>query len=158
VCTAGGFAKEASLSDSTVAVDFFSFSFAPEDSAPDSRVRLQVWDMSGRAEYEEVRTELYASARESHQVVMLVFNVSQRASFEALAGWARKVHESVPGLVPFVVAANQCDRKQRQVPAEEAAKWCRDRGFALVETSAVTGCGVHELFRAACTVARVCKG
>jgi DnaJ family protein C protein 27 len=48
-------------------------------------VRVHLWDLSGNAEYLDVRNELYANT----DAVFLTFDLTNQASFESLDIWLR---------------------------------------------------------------------
>lgn len=47
------------------------------------QVRVNLWDLAGPPEYLEVRNEFYKDS----QAALLVYDVTHRASFEALGTW-----------------------------------------------------------------------
>jgi GTPase SAR1 family protein len=97
--------------------------------------------------------------------VSLVFDVTNRKSFEELEEWIHDfldksgLHDkSLPQPLPFFIVGNKvdCDESAREVSTEEARDWVaqlsRDEtlkvihGVQYLETSAQTGDGVTELF------------
>ena len=54
-----------------------------------SQVRVNLWDLAGPLEYLEVRNEFYKDT----QAALLVFDVTNRASFEALSGWLEEARQ-----------------------------------------------------------------
>ena len=112
-------------------------------------VRLQVFDTCGEERYRAM-TRFYF--RKSAAAV-LVFDVTNRTSFQALDSWATDLLDACPE-ARIVVAANKVDLVDaRQVSAEEAEALCREKGWAYVECSALTGDGVPAVFE---RVARLC--
>ena len=55
------------------------------------QVKANFWDLAGAAEYFEVRNEFYRDA----QGALLVFDVGNRSSFEALDAWVEEAHKYV---------------------------------------------------------------
>ena len=110
----------------------------------DRDVKVNFWDLSGHPEFFDVRNEFYKDT----QGVALVFDVTQRITFQALEKW---VHEArrfgVRDTAVWVVVANKCDRKgNRAVTKREAEMWAQNNGFQYFETSAKSGKGIDELF------------
>ncbi|KAG8346628.1 ADP ribosylation factor family Ras of Complex Roc domain [Trypanosoma vivax] len=129
-------------------------------------VRVNFWDMSGGNEFLEVRNEFYGAA----EGILLVYDVTDAASFSALEGWlgeADKYRNTKPADASAaklgdprryvtVVCGNKVDEagdngsggKRRAVTEATGRKWAQDRGFKYFETSACTGAGVMEAFQA----------
>jgi DnaJ family protein C protein 27 len=83
---------------------------------------VHLWDLSGHAEYADVRNELYAGT----DAVFLVYDVTQRRSFDSLDAWLREVqrYSGGPRAPVVAVVANKCDQKsKRVVPPAEGQKW-----------------------------------
>lgn len=108
-----------------------------------SEVRVNFWDLSGVADFLEVRNEFYKDA----QGALLVFDVGMRESFESLDSWlaeAAKFGANYRDL-PIALCANKVDKK-RVVGEEEGRKYAQARGLAYFETSAQSGANVAEMF------------
>uniref|UniRef100_G1QAE7 DnaJ homolog subfamily C member 27 n=1 Tax=Myotis lucifugus TaxID=59463 RepID=G1QAE7_MYOLU len=97
----------------------------------------------------KVRNEFYKDT----QGVMLVYDVGQKDSFDALDTWLAEMkqdlgpHGNMENVV-FVVCANKIDcTKHRCVDESEGRLWAESRGFLYFETSAQTGEGINEMFQ-----------
>ena len=111
-----------------------------------AEIRVNFWDLSGHPEFFEIRNEFYKDA----QGVVVVFDVANRDSFEALDGWlaeASKFGASPKDLV-FTVCANKADLvgKKRVVSEDEGRQFAKNRGLMYFETSANDGQNVREMF------------
>ncbi len=89
-----------------------------------------------------MREEFYG---ENTRVAVLVFDVTARESFEALAAFlaemrARASPEEMKAML-VVVCGNKADQAgaARAVPADEARRWADKHGFAYFDTSAANG-------------------
>ncbi|KAF0311769.1 DnaJ subfamily C member 27 [Amphibalanus amphitrite] len=103
--------------------------------------RVHIFDTSGRRLFADVRSEFYAGMT----AVLLVYDVTERASFAALNGWLREL--SGDGSPPLlVVAANKTDLTPRDVSAEEGERWAARIGAPHFQVSASSGAGVQQLF------------
>jgi GTPase SAR1 family protein len=58
---------------------------------PSRNVKLNLFDMSGEQQYHEVRTEFYPHT----QVALLVFDVTNAASFKSLETWLLELSQNV---------------------------------------------------------------
>ncbi|XP_060589581.1 dnaJ homolog subfamily C member 27-like [Ruditapes philippinarum] len=114
----------------------------------DREVKVNIFDMAGHPIFYEVRNEFYKDT----QGAIVVFDVSDRSSFESLDHWLLEMQTEMGNQtehdnVVICVCANKCDRK-RQVDEHEARIWADSKGFLYFETSAQTGEGVNEMFQA----------
>ena len=108
-------------------------------------VRVNFWDLSGHAAFLEVRNEFYKDT----SATLLVYDASDRNSFEELETWLREAHTyGMRENTPVCVCANKIDRP-RKVSESEGRKWARERGYDYFETSAQSGANVSEVFECA---------
>lgn len=109
-----------------------------------TEVKLQIWDTAGQDRFRTITRAYYRSA----QAVLIVFDVTQKESFDSLSYWMDQVESN--GVGPSVVrilVANKSDLvEKRIVGAAEIKVLSGQRGYAFVETSALTGRGVTEMF------------
>lgn len=89
--------------------------------------------------------------------VCLCFDITERRSFDNLESWRQLFFQhsrtADPQQVPMLVLGNKADLdEQRQVRAEEARRWCRERGnLQYLEVSAKDDVNVATAMRAAAT-------
>eukprot|EP00775_Hariotina_reticulata_P004873 gene4873-5118_t len=109
----------------------------------DHEVRVNLWDLAGPAEYLEVRNEFYKDS----QAALLVYDVSNRGSFEALSSWLEEArrHEA-PASMVVVVAASKVDLPGRKVTEKEGRDWAAQHNFPYFEVSAASGRGLALTF------------
>ena len=115
-------------------------------------VRINFWDVAGGDEYVEIRNEFYRDV----QGAILVYDVTSRASFNALDSWIEEAtaHGAKDPIV--TVVANKADKKPREVSEAEGRAWANHHGMLFAEASAKDGAGVQQLFEALFT--KVCAG
>ncbi|XP_029452057.1 dnaJ homolog subfamily C member 27 [Rhinatrema bivittatum] len=115
----------------------------------DREIKVNIFDMAGHPFFYEVRNEFYKDT----QGVLLVYDVGQRESFDALEAWLAEMKQELGPLtnlenVIFSVCANKVDcSKHRCVDESEGRLWAESRGFLYFETSAQTGEGINEMFQ-----------
>ncbi|PAA51223.1 hypothetical protein BOX15_Mlig031150g6 [Macrostomum lignano] len=117
----------------------------------DRDVKVNIFDFAGHPVFYEVRNEFYRDV----QGVMLVYDVTNRASFESLDAWIKEMkselgakHIAEFDSAYFVVCAYKVDKKQARVVDElEGRLWSDARGYPYFETSALNGDGVSEMFK-----------
>ncbi|XP_077383736.1 ras-related protein Rab-42b [Festucalex cinctus] len=129
--------------DETVGVDFYVHFLEVE---PGVRVKLQFWDTAGQERFRSVTRSYYRNSVGG----LLVFDLSNRASFEHIRDWHAEVCEHVlPHRVLFVLAGHKsdCDGEgKRAVSRDEAEKLAAVLGAPYVEASAKSGHNVAEAF------------
>ncbi|XP_039974050.1 ras-related protein Rab-42b [Xiphias gladius] len=127
----------------TVGVDFYVHFLEVELGV---RVKLQFWDTAGQERFRSVTRSYYRNSVGG----LLVFDVTNRASFDHIKEWHAEVCERVqPHKVLFVLVGQKSDRDalgERVVSREEAEKLARQLGMPYVEASAKTGQNVRESF------------
>ena len=125
---------------STIGVDF---GVKPVKVAGQS-IRVNFFDCAGGPEYFEIRNEFYKDA----QGGILVYDVGDRETFEALEDWLAEANSHGAKDSVFVVCANKADGKKRAVTEAEGKRWAVGKGCAYFETSAKDGEGVAAMFEA----------
>jgi Ras-related protein Rab-6A len=133
------FGTAANQHQPTVGIDFF----AKVVDNGDAQVRLHVWDTAGQ---EQFRSLIPAYLRNS-TVTILVFDITNRATFESLANWHKMTLElTTPA---FVVVGNKVDlAASRTVATEDGEQWAKSISALYFETSAITSVNIQELFQA----------
>lgn len=113
---------------------------------PSGVVKLSIWDMAGQDRFQVVRSGFYKGSRAS----ALVYDVTRSDTFLHLERWKEEIQTVVPQQ-PFAVIGNKIDL-QRSVSMEQARQFAQSIGASYLETSALTGAGVSQLFQ---TLARL---
>lgn len=132
----------------TVGVDFQ----VKEVSLGPAVLKLIFWDVAGQERFVSLRSGFYRGG----QAVALVYDLTNRTSFDRLRTWVAEVQYYLPG-VPKVLVGNKLDLATvaRAVSREEADSFAQAHGLYAYETSCATGQGVGELLRGlSCSVVR----
>ncbi|NXL00984.1 RAB42 protein, partial [Mesembrinibis cayennensis] len=123
----------------TVGVEFYSRT-VPLPNA--GKAKLQLWDTAGQERFRSITRSFYRSAAG----VLLVFDLTNRASFEHVPEWYREAAGDRPPA--FVLVGHKCDlAAERAVSAEEAGHLAATLGMAFVETSARGNLNVELAFQ-----------
>ncbi|NWR63221.1 RAB42 protein, partial [Bucorvus abyssinicus] len=123
----------------TVGVEFYSRTVP---LPPAGKVKLQLWDTAGQERFRSITRSFYRSAAG----VLLVFDLTNRASFEHIPEWYREAAGDRPPA--FVLVGHKCDlAAERAVSAEEAGHLAATLGMAFVETSAHGNLNVDLAFQ-----------
>ncbi len=120
----------------TIGVDFYTKTV----DLPNGQIRLSIWDMAGQERFQIVRPGFYRGSR----AAALVYDVTVPESLEHLQNWREEIIAVIPDQ-KFVVVANKIDLDRVQNP-DEASHFAESIDAPLLETSALTGDGVNEMF------------
>ena len=116
----------------------------------DREVKVNIFDMSGHVIFHEVRNEFYKDT----QGAILVFDVTDKSSFDALENWVTEIKQDLEIIhsghwfenIIFAVCANKIDKGKRAIEESDARMWAHLKGFHYFETSASSGVGINEMF------------
>ncbi|PWN43372.1 ras-related protein rab-6A [Ceraceosorus guamensis] len=124
----------------TIGIDFLSKTMYLEDRT----VRLQLWDTAGQ---ERFRSLIPSYIRDS-SVAVVVYDITNRASFQNTSKWVDDVRAERGSDVIIVLVGNKTDlNDKRQVTTEEAEKRAQEFNVMFIETSAKAGHNVKTLFK-----------
>jgi len=108
------------------------------------KVKLSIWDTAGQERFRTITSSYYRGA----QGVILVYDVSNRETFEALPRWYSELETYVSESVVKIIVGNKVDKEfSRQVPTSEGEAFARRMNSLFIETSAKTAVGVSEAFK-----------
>jgi len=133
------------LSDPTVGVDFFARLIEMKDG---TQIKLQLWDTAGQERFRSITKSYYRNS----VGVLLVYDISNHASFEHIPLWMMEAQRHIePHRPVFALVGCKLDLinagGHREVTTEEAQKFAKQHGLHFVETSARSGANVEEAFR-----------
>jgi len=124
----------------TVGIDFVSKTIYLEDRI----VRLQLWDTAGQ---EQFRSLIPSYIRDS-SVAIVVYDITDRASFLSTDEWIDNVRTERGNDVVIVLVGNKTDlQEKRQVSTSEGELKARQFRAMFIESSAKAGFNVKPLFR-----------
>jgi small GTP-binding protein len=107
------------------------------------RVKFQIWDTAGQERYRALAPLYY---RHAH-VVMVVYDISSRGSFEAAKRWKCQVTAQLARAPIYALVGNKADLGAcRKVSTSDGEDFAQNEGMRFAEVSAKTGDGVHTLF------------
>ncbi|KPK95464.1 MAG: hypothetical protein AMJ88_00550 [Anaerolineae bacterium SM23_ 63] len=114
---------------------------------PGRTVKLSIWDMAGQDRFAVVRSGFYRGSLGT----ALVYDVTDPASLENLEKWYQEIIGITPGQ-RFIIVGNKIDLG-RVTQAEVASAFAARIAAPYLETSALTGDGVSEMFKTLATLA-----
>lgn len=131
---------------STIGVDFTNRTMELDGE----RVKCQLWDTAGQERFRTLTTSYYRDA----QGVVIVYDVSDRQSFDNVPSWKADVERHAGENVAMMILGNKADLgEHRAVTFAEGAKLAAAVGSAahgalFYETSAKDSYNVEEAFMA----------
>jgi small GTP-binding protein len=106
-------------------------------------VHFQICDTPGQERFRSV-TKAYLTRANG---VVLVFDITDRKSFDEILGWLSDVRSLCDPEVPILLVGNKSDdAEHRTVTATEAEEFSKRHNLIYQETSAKTGNGIREGF------------
>lgn len=124
----------------TIGIDFLSKTMYLEERT----VRLQLWDTAGQ---ERFRSLIPSYIRDS-SVAVVVYDITNRASFLNTSKWIEDVRNERGNDVIIVLVGNKTDlSERRQVSVEEGEDKAAKEGIMFIESSAKAGFNIKALFR-----------
>jgi len=124
----------------TIGIDFLSKTMYLDDRT----VRLQLWDTAGQ---ERFRSLIPSYIRDS-SVAVVVYDISNKASFANCDKWIEDVRSERGGEVVIMLVGNKTDlSEKRQVSSEEGEAKARKLNVLFIETSAKSNHNIKQMFR-----------
>mmetsp|Transcript_24896 Transcript_24896/g.25117 ORF Transcript_24896/g.25117 Transcript_24896/m.25117 type:complete len:208 (-) Transcript_24896:294-917(-) len=115
------------------------------------RTRLQIWDTAGQERFRNITISYFKGA---HGVV-LVYDITERATFDSISHWMEQIQEHADDAVNVILIANKSDREtDRKVTREEGVALARKYDIPFLEVSAKNNVNISHLFE---TIARSTK-
>ncbi len=127
----------------TIGVDFHVKTITIDTFEGPIKCKLQLWDTGGQERFSSIRPMYYRGSLGT----ILVFDLTNSASFEHLPQWIEEVRANIKTEIPVLLVGNKSDlTDQRVVSVEELNNFTRDFNLYYMETSAKTGDGVGDCF------------
>ena len=131
--THGQFRDEYQL---TIGVEFGSNNVILDNSV----YRVQIWDTAGQENFRSITRSYYKNSA----CALIVYDITNRISFENLSNWIDDCKNSSPKTVFLVLIGNKCDlENNREISEEEGREFAEKNGMLFFETSALTGENVN---------------
>jgi len=112
-------------------------------SLEQSKIKLQIWDTAGQERYRAVTRSYYRGAVGA----LILYDVTSRDSFQNLPMWLQDAREQAWKDISIIAVGTKRDLKEdRQVSFLEASRFAQDQDILFLETSALTGENVQDVF------------
>ena len=104
--------------------------------------RVKIWDTAGQERYKSLTKNFFRNA----DGVALVYDITDRNSFDKIKTWIHSVNESV-NMIKMILMGNKIDLyDERTVSKEEGEKLAAFYNLPFFETSAKENIGVDEAY------------
>ena len=122
--------------EASIGVDFFSKTIKYKGKI----IKLQIWDSAGQEKFRS----LIPNYIRGSSLVFIVYDVSNRKSYENLQGWIDFVNNIENSNI--VIIGNKIDlENQRKVTYEEAKKFCSEKNYEFFEVSAKEDTNLNDM-------------
>jgi Ras-related protein Rab-8A len=109
-----------------------------------TRIKLQIWDTAGQERFRTITTSYFRGA----QGILLVYDVTDRRSFESIRNWISQIQQHADVHVNKILVGNKCDMlDEKVVSTEEGQKLAAEFGIPFWECSAKTDINVDQSFQ-----------
>ena len=107
------------------------------------RIKLQIWDTAGQERFRTITTSYFRGA----QGILLVYDVTDRRSFESIRNWVSQIQQHADVHVNKILVGNKCDMlDEKVVSTEEGQKLSKEFGIDFFECSAKNNINVEQAF------------
>ena len=110
----------------------------------DDAVKFEIWDTAGQERYHSLAPMYYRGAK----AAIIVYDITSTNSFYRAKEWVHELRQQVinPDIV-IALAGNKSDLiSKRMVEYEDANAYAEENGLLFMETSALNGNNVNEMF------------
>ena len=124
---------------STIGVDF---RFKCVDIG-ERKCKLQIWDTAGQERFKNITASYYRGGNG----VLVVYDITDRDSFENLNSWLIEIEKNANKNVYKLLIGNKSDLEdKRKVTYQEGKDFATSNGMQFIETSAKTDSKVKDAF------------
>ena len=107
------------------------------------KVKLQIWDTAGQERFKNITASYYRGGNG----VLVVYDITDRDSFENLNSWLIEIEKNASKNVYKLLIGNKCDLEdKRKVSFQEGKDFATSNGMQFIETSAKTDTKVKDAF------------
>ena len=107
-------------------------------------VRLRIFDTAGQERFKAVSVSFIKKA----DGVILIYDISDIESFEAVENWIKSIREIGKEKLPIILVGNKCDLSddKRMISLKEGQDKANEFNIPFYETSCKEGINIKEVF------------
>ena len=107
------------------------------------KVKLQIWDTAGQERFKNITASYYRGGNG----VLVVYDITDRDSFENLNSWLIEIEKNANKNVYKLLIGNKSDlEEKRKVTYQEGKDFATSNGMQFIETSAKADTKVKDAF------------
>ena len=107
------------------------------------KVKLQIWDTAGQERFKNITASYYRGGNG----VLVVYDITDRDSFENLNSWLIEIEKNASKNVYKLLIGNKSDLEdKREIPFEQGQQFAEENNLTFYETSALNGNNIEEIF------------
>jgi len=112
------------------------------------KTKLQIWDTAGQERFRTITISYFKGAH----AIMLVYDITDRETFENISNWMSKIQEHAESRVSVILVGNKCDREnERKVSRKEGEAIAKKYNIPFFEVSAKSSINISEAYEAIAT-------
>ena len=107
-------------------------------------IRLRIFDTAGQERFKAVSVSFIKKA----DGVILIYDISDLESFEAVENWIKSIREIGKDKLPIILVGNKCDLSddKRMISLKEGQDKANEFNIPFYETSCKEGINIKEVF------------
>ena len=103
---------------------------------------VNIWDAAGHPSFKIFASSYYKKCC----AILLIFSMTDIASFESIQNWLSKARKDSPAVV-YLLVGNKVDAKEkREVSSEDAREYAQFNDLFYFETTCMGGSSVEDMF------------
>ena len=107
------------------------------------KIKLQIWDISGKEEYRQVINVIFKDALGS----IIIYDITQKQTFHNIDKWIKDIKDYGDKNISILLIGNKSDlSNKREVLLEEGINKSKKFNTNIMETSALNGEKINEAF------------
>ena len=106
------------------------------------RLIFDIWDTAGQEKYRS----LVPQYKTGSHGALIVFDVTNKESFDSLSNWLEMIEEESPNYVSFLVGNKIDIDEDRSISEEMIKEFAQKYNMRFFECSALTGEGISNIF------------
>ena len=128
---------------STVGVEFGAKNIDIEGQT----FRIQIWDTTGQENFRCLTRSYFKNS----VCAIITYDITNKQSFDNIQDWINEIKNQSSKDILLVLVGNKIDlEKERIVNYDEGKKFAEDNDMLFIETSALNGNGINQLFNMCC--------
>ncbi len=104
------------------------------------QIKLKIWDTAGQERFQTLTKSYYKSANG----IILVYDITDKKSFDRIEHWLNEIKIYTLTKVPIVLIGNKCDKTNRLVSYEQGLNLATNMNCKFFETSAYENKNINE--------------